>query len=266
MGTNAAVSGSELHARQNQAIRFLVESALRRVTAGRQTGAPPDRSGWVLRLTESLMSEAETSHRAVLASMMSHGIGTPELHDYYIPAAARHLGELWVRDLASFVDVTVGAGRLQALYRERPNGVAGRFDRCVPMGETMLMIVPGFEDHSLGAFVAAEQLRRHGVWVHMGLGLTSDEIAELLREQRFSVLGLSAATPATLEKTAELVDELRSRLDHVPPIVVGGRAVTDTMTVADRTGADYAVRTAREAVERCGLKTIAAPLAAETMG
>ncbi|MAC81661.1 MAG: hypothetical protein CML66_26775 [Rhodobacteraceae bacterium] len=261
MGIRAPVGGSVLHARQQQAIHDLVESALRRVMADRETAAPPDRAGWVARLSIALMSDADTSHRAVIGAMLSHGIGTAELHDFFIPAAARHLGDLWVRDRASFVEVTVGAGRLQALCRERPSSAARRYDRRVATGKTVLMVVPGFEDHSLGAFVAAAHLRRLGVWVHMGLGLAANDIIDLLHGQRFSVLGLTAATPGTLDRTAELVEALRSRLGHLPTIVVGGRAVTDTMTVAERTGADYAVRTAREAVERCGLTSAAPPVA-----
>ncbi len=237
------------------AIRFLVESALRKVKSGQAGEMPADREGWVERLCEALMSESETSHRAVIASLMATGIDRREFYEFYVPSAARRLGEMWVKDEASFVDVTVGGGRLQALFRDR-SGEGGRnYDRVIPLGESFLMAVPAFEQHSLGAFVAADQLRRHGVWVHMGIGLTLSEIADVVQEHRFAAVGLSLATWNTVEKATEVVDYLRSHLDHVPPIVVGGRAVTDRRKVAQRTGADFAVRTAREAIERCGLAT-----------
>lgn len=265
MGRKGSTARSEFLPPQRQAIRFLVESALRRVSATLESGTPRDRAGWVEQLTIALISGSETSHRAVLAAMMSHGITQQDVRDIFLPAAARRLGELWVHDQASFVDVTVGAGRLQVLYREERNGPGGRHDRSIPLGETLLMVVPNFEDHSLGAFVAADHFRRHGVWVHMSLGMSREEIVDLLGMQRFSALGISAATLNTLEKTTELIDYFRAKLDHVPPVVVGGRAVSDTEMVAERTGADYAVRTAREAVERCGLSSFASPLKLELM-
>lgn len=266
MGRRVSAAGPEFQPPQRQAIRFLVESALRRVSSALESDKPQDRSGWVDQLSIALMSASETSHRAVLASMLTHGITQQDIQDYFVPAAARRLGELWVHDQASFVDVTVGAGRLQALYREHRNTAGIRFDRSIPLGETLLMVVPSFEDHSLGAFVAADHFRRHGVWVHMSLGMSREEIVDLLGRQRFTALGISAATWNTLEKTTELIDYFRAKLDHVPPVVVGGRAVSDTKMVAERTGADYAVRTAREAVERCGLSTFGSPLKLELMG
>ncbi|EPX75982.1 PpaA, heme-binding protein SCHIC domain protein sensory protein, regulator for photosystem formation [Salipiger mucosus DSM 16094] len=252
--------GSGVQPERAPAIRFLVESALRKVNSSRAGQTPRHRGEWVELFVEALMSESETSHKSVLASLMANGIGSQELYDYYVPEASRRLGELWVKDRASFVDVTVGAARLQALFRNRPDGASGRFDRSIPLGESFLMIVPTFEDHSLGAFVAADQLRRHGVWVHMGIGMSPQELVDFIGARRFSALGISAATWNTLEKVTELVDYCRSKLDHVPPVVVGGRAVSHYAKVTERTGADFAVKTAREAVERCGLSTVATEL------
>lgn len=265
MDDDSPVSVGGRYTAQAPAIRFLVESALRKLKFARGENQPTNRSEWVEHLCAALMSESETSHHSVLASLMATGVTSKEINAYFIPAAARRLGELWVQDEASFVDVTVGAGRLQALFRSRDIDLR-QADPCIPLGQCFLMVIPDFEDHSLGAFVAADQLRRHGVWVHMGIGLKNAEIAEIVDTRPFCAVGLSVATMNTVDKVTRVVDYLRANLDHVPPIVVGGRAVTDTARIVQRTGADHAVRSAREAIERCGLATVGSELSFEQLG
>jgi len=266
MGKDRSTLGPAILPTQQPALRFLIESALRRVKSTKETDQPQGRDDWVVHLTEALMSSSETSHKAVLATLLSNGVRSDELYDYYIPAAARYLGELWVMDRASFVDVTVGSSRLQALFRNRfDGGAAVGQDRLIPLGQSVLMAIPDYEDHSLGAFAAADQLRRHGLWVHMGVGLKDYEIASLLESGRFSMVGISAATWNTLEKVTELVDYLRVNLECVPPIVLGGRVVSDPAKVEQRTGVDFAVKTVREAVEKCGLATVGTSLALEAL-
>lgn len=261
MGENVGGGGSGDPGHSDRAIRVLVESALRAVASDKARSQPRNERDWVALLCEKLMSDSETSHHAVISHMLASGISTSELHRTYIPAAARHLGELWVQDKASFVEVTVGAGRLQALFRERREEIGDRWtERLIPLGHSVLMVVPEFEQHSLGAFVAADQMRRYGLWVHLGVGLEKAEIAELLEARHFSMLGMSVATWNSVVNTTEIVDYLRSNVKDLPPIVIGGRAATESETGRDkaigRTGADFAVRLAREAVERCGLAMV----------
>ena len=263
MGGNTRVSGSEFASSQQPALRFLVESALRKVISSSSSEVPRDRNGWVELLTDAIASDSDTHHESVIATMMANGVSSEELFEFYVPAVARRIGEYWVKDKASFVEVTVGAARLQALFRMRPNGTRKDFDGTIPLGEPVIMLVPDFEDHALGAFVAADQLRRHGLWVHMGIRMSREELVDLLSSRSFSLLGITSATLNALEKVTSLVDYLRTQLDSVPPIVVGGRIVKEPNRVVQRTGADFAVRSAREAVEKCGLSTVGSGLAVE---
>jgi len=255
----SGVSGKSGHS--DHAIRVLVESALREVASSKARSQPNSQREWVALLCEKLMSDSETSHHAVISQILAGGVSAEELHRTYIPAASRLLGELWVQDKASFVEVTVGAARLQALFRDRREAIGDRWtERLVPLGHSVLMVVPDFEQHTLGSFVAAGQMRRYGLWVHMGIGLDKAEIAELLEARHFSMLGVSAATWNSVVNTTEIVDYLRSNVKDLPPIVIGGRVATENETgrekVVRRTGADFAVRSAREAVERCGLARV----------
>lgn len=249
---------SDMSDSQRPAIRFLVESALRTVMSNASNAEPRTREEWVGRLCEALMSETDSSYSSVVAALVASGVTQQEVFQTYVPAAARYLGELWVSDKASFVDVTIGASRLQRLFRENDETFSVRWtDRSVPLGQSVLVAIPEFEQHALGAFVAADNLRRHGLWVHMGIGMTNVELTDLISANQFGMIGISVATPNAIENTTALVDYIRTHTDNTPPIVIGGQIVQDDEKLAMRTGADYAVRTAREAIEKCGLSSVA---------
>ena len=239
------------------AIRFLVESALRKIASDYVDHNPQGRDEWIERLCAALMSESETSHKAVISALISTGVTSEQVYQDYVPAAARRLGEMWISDTASFVDVTLGASRLQALFRSAGDARGlPMLDRSIPLGQEMLMVIPEFEQHSLGAFVAADTFRRHGVWVRMAIGMEAPELVELLRASRFSALGLSLATRKSVEQAEELIEYLRINVSPLPPVIVGGRIVAEDAGTMRRCGADHAVRSVREAIERCGLATV----------
>ncbi|MEM7074674.1 MAG: cobalamin-dependent protein [Pseudomonadota bacterium] len=250
-------NGHGLADAQRPAIRFLVESALRTLNSKVVTSEPKTRDQWISRLCQALMSESEADYMSVIRALKSAGVTSEEVFQSYVPAAARYLGELWVSDRASFVDVTIGASRLQGMVRNSESGSSARWsDRSIPLGQSVLMIIPEHEQHALGAFVAADNLRRHGLWVHMAIGLKEPELVELIRSSRFAMIGISAATRPSLDKTTGLIDYIRTQIDYVPPIVIGGRAVDEDSNAVRRTGADFAVKTAREAIEKCALTSV----------
>lgn len=239
------------------AIRFLVESALRKVASDYGDRSPKDRDAWIDRLCAALTSDSETSHQSVIGALIANGVSSEQVYQDYVPEAARRLGEMWISDRASFVDVTLGAARLQALFRAAGDGSgATMLGRSIPLGQEILMVIPAFEQHSLGAFVAADTFRRHGVWVRMAIGMEAAELAQLLREGRFAAVGLSLSTRKSVESAGELIEYLRNKLGSLPPVLVGGRCVAENDDVLALCGADLAVQSVREAIERCGLATV----------
>ena len=129
---------------------------------------------------------------------------------------------MWIEDRASFVDVTLGASRLQAVYRESGDEGHDRLlDRTIPLGQSVLMVVPDFEQHSLGAFSAADQLRRYGLWVRMAIGLDQQELGRLVNYGGFSMVGLTVGSSKTLEHVTGLIDYLRANVSICPPISSG---------------------------------------------
>lgn len=257
MGDDDVLQSPGFPGSRGQGIRFLVESALRKVASNVQEVQPRTRRDWIEHLCAALVSESDTGYRAAIASLIATGVSQREVLQSFIPEASRTLGEMWVQDRASFIDVTLGASRLQAIYREyEDQGDTRWLDRSIPLGQSVLMVIPQFEQHSLGAFVAADQLRRYGLWVHMGIGLDHLELTRLVAHGGFSMIGLSLATAKTVEKVTGLIDHVRKETPDCPPIVIGGRAVEDARLIERRTGADHAVKSISEAVQRCGLGTI----------
>ncbi|SDE20262.1 cobalamin B12-binding domain-containing protein [Limimaricola pyoseonensis] len=246
--------------RQHKGICVLVEAALSSMVAARSGPVPARVDDWVRELTEALMAESETLHLRVVAALRASGVGGDELFERYVPDAARLLGEYWVQDRASFVEVTVGTGRLQRLIRERGEAGHGTPDRTVPLGQSVLMVVPRFEDHSLGAFVAADQFRRHGIWVHVAIGLGGAELSQQVMSRRYAMIGLTGGSLKVLEELAGLVDALRTDARPSVPIVLGGCVVALTREAGRITGVDHAVSSVREAIARCGLVTVAGAL------
>ncbi|MDR9395781.1 MAG: hypothetical protein RI571_15945, partial [Roseovarius sp.] len=85
----------------------------------------------------------------------------------------------------------VNSESLETFLSARDGDTTGNWaSRTIPLRQS----VPTVEQHSLGAFVAGGQLCRHGLWVHMAVGLTHREIADLLVRDRFAMVGITRAT------------------------------------------------------------------------
>ena len=191
---------------------------------------------------------------AQIARLGREGVPTPVLIDDLVPAAARALGALWAEDRLSFATVTVGCARLQGLmHRAEPR--AGP----EPDGPGVVVAaVPGAQ-HTLGALVAAAQLRRARVSVRLALG-TGPEIAATVRAARPALVALSAPAGIGLASLRTLSDSLRGAMGRSGTLALGGSLVTATeMTEDEREAitraarADHVGADILEIAARCGL-------------
>ena len=96
--------------------------------------------------------------------MKYRGIGAEHIIDIYFPAAISKIGNDWHEGDLDILQATLRMSRLQALLREL--GRAWVSDSVgTPTGPRILLVLPGGEQHTLGAMVAANQMRRIGVSV-----------------------------------------------------------------------------------------------------
>ena len=116
-------------------------------------------------------------------------------------------------------------------------------------------MIPPEEDHTLGAFVAASQFRRYGLWVHLAIGQSADEVAETVAAQDFEMIGISGAGRRSLDSVGRLVSTIKRRCPQCAPVVVGGNMCNLESRVLDLTGANFVTTNPRQAMSFCGIST-----------
>jgi methylmalonyl-CoA mutase cobalamin-binding subunit len=87
------------------------------------------------------------------------------------------------------------------------------------------LIIPRTEEHTLGAFVVADQIRRHGCEVDIAMDVHPRQVAEKVRKTRYHMVGITAAGRRSLASAKELVETIRASVTRVTPIVLGGSVV-----------------------------------------
>ncbi len=211
----------------------------------------------VQEICDAFIDPDEKLRYVIVSKLIASGVSSEEIVERYVPMAAMRLGEAWVDGTRTFSQVTIGAARLQETARtlgERKCAVSA----TVPLGHSILIAIPEHEDHTLGAFIAAGQFRRYGLWVHMAIGQSDDEIAAAVATHGFGMIGISGAGRRALEPIKRLVDKLRQTHQHTSPIVIGGNVCNLGLDLCSSTGADLATTSPRQALDFCGLKITSA--------
>lgn len=160
--------------------------------------------------------------------------------------AARRLGELWVRDECSFVDVTLGLARLQRAL----SGLCQLADvppSRMPHRRVLLLPARG-EQHTFGLSMVAEFFRRDG-WEVVDRGATkASELPELVRRHWFDAIGFSLGSERSLEGLAtDIRAARRASCNRITVILVGGPLFNEHPELAPEVGADGTAGDAREA-------------------
>lgn len=198
-------------------------------------------------LVRGICSTKGFDSAAILDEMRGQRLSIDALIDAYVPAAARQLGDMWKRDDISFATVTVGSLRLQSLL-STASAESLDFIRPVDDALSMLIVVPLGEDHSLGAFVLAAQLRRLGARVEFSFCESRPDLVSRVQCDTPDMVLFSASCRATLDYIGGTVAKFQEFSAKVPPIVVGGCLRENGTLARDISGADMITRNARDAV------------------
>lgn len=196
----------------------------------------------------------------MFAEMKRSGITAEQIIDIYFPAAISKIGNDWHEGDLDVLQTTLCMSRLQVLLREF--GRAWMSDICgAPTGPRILLVLPGGEQHTLGAMVAANQMRRIGVSVRVCLVPKSSLLAELLENNRFDAVFVSTANRSCLASCVDLVKKIRRLPEGGLPIVLGGGIVNEMKDdlglagLASHVGADLATMDVTKALAMCGLNS-----------
>ncbi|MEM8980278.1 MAG: cobalamin B12-binding domain-containing protein [Pseudomonadota bacterium] len=204
------------------------------------------------RFCDQLIARDQKKHLAFVDHLLASGLRREEICDLYVPAAARVLGDQWCEDQTSFADVTIGSARLQNLLRSiAPEWQVGWSP--APNAPSVLMYVRQDEFHTLGAMVAAGQMRRLGYDVTLHIGYEVHETLQVLLEEPFDIVMISASSSERLESLRKLIVNMRNAADVNMPIAIGGSILLTHDDLKTLTGADYAEADPRRVLRSCGM-------------
>lgn len=188
---------------------------------------------------ELVLHEEDNVVRDCVISLRDRGVPVESIFLDLLAPVARHLGEMWERDLCTFNEVTVGLGRLQKVLREN-SAAFGQFNGSRDSAESrriLLMPCPG-EQHTFGLSLVAEFFHRAG-WDVVTSFLASDAAAVMVKKDWYDVVGFSlgfAGGAAKLGAAIRLVREVS--VNPGVAIICGGPVFTFHPEVGAQVQAD----------------------------
>jgi methanogenic corrinoid protein MtbC1 len=202
--------------------------------------------------TRHILSAREEAPLLFVDALMSRGITPGTLLLDLLTPCARRLGEMWEADLCDFSEVTIGLGRLQQLLRVLSPKFHNTIEAADAGPRILLSPMPG-EQHTLGIFIVEEFFRRAGWSVWSGGFKSADELADLVKAEWFTMVGLSLACATKFGALAQTIRQVRrASKNKSVGIIVGGKVFLDDPGLVVRVGADATAYDAAQAVEQAG--------------
>lgn len=182
----------------------------------------------------------------MIASLAEQGWNGDGILEHLIEPTARALGDAWLSDGCTELDLTIGLSMLQLAghaVRNTPTPAALRKSRY----SILLATAPG-EPHMLGTSLLADLFTDAGWHVDMAFPGSNQALANQLASQQPDAvdIGLSEALPRehTLAKLRETIERSRfAAPDNLTVVSVGGRLFADAAATAENVGADHARKT-----------------------
>lgn len=183
-----------------------------------------------------------------VSALRAEGIPLASLYLDLLAPTARHLGEMWEDDTASFTEVTIGVCRMHQVLLEFSRCFDAKTDKSEPGRNALIAPAPG-EQHTFGLFMVMEFLRRAGWNCWSGAPMTNRDFLRLTQEQDFDVIGVSVSSDQSVDQAAAVIAEIRRKPRNGDAVIVaGGRAILEDPGLASSIGADAIAADGREAV------------------
>jgi len=197
-------------------------------------------------LMDLVLNGDDLGINTMIASVADEGWNGNAILTDLIEPTARALGDAWLSDDCSELDLTIGLSMLQLAghaVRSTPSPAALRNSQY----SILLATAPG-ETHSLGTSLLADLFTDAGWHVDMTFPDSNQALANQLAAQQPDAvdIALSDALPRThtLAKLRETVERSRfAALDNLTVVSVGGRLFADAAATASSVGADHARKT-----------------------
>jgi MerR family transcriptional regulator, light-induced transcriptional regulator len=193
-----------------------------------------------------LMPDEDMAMNAIDA-LIARDVPVERLLLELVAPTARYLGELWVKDLCNFTEVTVGAGRLQRILRELSPAIGPAPRRPLSSRRLLLLPCPG-EQHTLGVSMVHAFFLRAGWDVAGGAWADGADARTWAAAEWFDVAAFSLASEVRVGILRQSIDELRRESCNPDLIIiVGGPLFDANPTLVSQVGADAMASDARSA-------------------
>ncbi|MEO1562179.1 MAG: hypothetical protein AAFR98_01985, partial [Pseudomonadota bacterium] len=159
--------------------------------------------------------------REVSNALQKAGLSKSDLVTKAIPAALHAMGEEWVFDRMSWVDVSIASSRLQALISE----IQIRQIADTPAPGRILILVPEGEDHTAVASLLQKRFEILGHFSEVILGATVSHLTEHAALNRFDLIAMSASHGDAVPALVRLANKIRE-LAPETVIALGGHIIT----------------------------------------
>lgn len=199
------------------------------------------------RFLRLVRSGADPALKGFLGSLEGRGVSPGRIIDELVAPTARWMGEAWLRDECSFVEVTLVGGRLQQVVRSvvRRHAPATGTGRSGTMPRAFLTSLPG-EQHTLGLTVLSAHFRLAGWDVRVGPPVGRESGTSLVRRMKIDVVGVSVAREELVAPAREEIRRLRAATCNPGMgILVGGAGLGPAGEAATALDADAVAPSAR---------------------
>ena len=222
----------------------------RLIPAGVQLAAPLGATPYrerIEELTRIVLGSGEDRSLDYLEQMRRQGTSVERLYLGLITSVARHLGDLWLADVCTFTDVTLGLWRLHQVARTLSPIFQQDASARLPRYQALLVPLPG-EQHTFGLYLLAEFFRRAGWGVYSMPLKAADDVVAMVRREWFAVVGLSLSCESRLEELAKQIRIIRrASCNSGVCVMVGGGIFIEHPEFVSQVGADLMAVDGRQA-------------------
>lgn len=226
------------------------------------TASVPARGPWcsdeaISRFAELCVNNDPGKIDEQVTDMLAKGVSLESIFLYLLEPVARHLGDRWLADDLSFLDVHMGLTRLHQLICECESIGYQSENQPLPNQSILLTCAPG-EDHTFGLTMVADFFRRYGWQVSNLCGLDSDFLMARLSSTHYSAAGFSLHHEASYDRLKTTIEQVRTTSSNKNLVImVGGDYFIRNPEGVKSIGADIFATNGKEAVSKatnaCGI-------------
>lgn len=195
---------------------------------------------------DALLSENEAAAEQFILQLQQDGANIESVYLSYIAGASRQLGAMWESDDLSFMEVSLGTGRLYRIIRGLRHAIAPVLLEGRTHTPAMFALVPG-ETHTLGIEMAADLFRRDGGEVDVCIGKSHDDIMALADDRHYGAIVLVANSQKMISPLIQISVALRIS-QPLTVLALAGNLIEDNADIKVMAGADMVISDIKESI------------------